>query len=134
MILFLLLVMGLGFLSYKKLMNFYINKETDYNDWTPDLGTKFETDIASTFYNKFGFVNLNGALCNFLKQPAMNGVVKLNNGYLFIPVSYSSDNILHEYADATIRFSEYLKIEVLLLYTQLLRVHQVNMILSYQLE
>lgn len=109
MILFLLLVMGLGFLSYKKLMNFYINKETDYNDWTPDLGTKFETDIASTFYNKFGFVNLNGALCNFLKQPAMNGVVKLNNGYLFIPVSYSSDNILHEYADATIRFSEYLK-------------------------
>ncbi|MBP5601256.1 MAG: hypothetical protein J6X78_00870 [Treponema sp.] len=109
MILFLLLVIGLGFLSYKKLMNFYINKEKDYNEWTPDLGTKFETDIASTFYNKFGFVNLNGALCNFLKQPSMNGVVKLNNGYLLSPISYSSDEVLQECADATIRFNEYLK-------------------------
>ena len=106
---FLVIIIGLGFLSYRKLTKFYINQEKDYNEWTPDLGSKFETDIASTFFNKFGFVNLNGAVCNALNQPCMNGVVKLNNGYLLTTLPYSSDEVLRTYADSTIRFNEYLK-------------------------
>ena len=106
---FLVIIIGLGFLSYRKLTKFYINQEKDYNEWTPDLGSKFETDIASTFFNKFGFVNLNGAVCNALNQPSMNGVVKLNNGYLLTTLPYSSDEVLRTYADSTIRFDEYLK-------------------------
>lgn len=106
---FLVIIIGLGFLSYRKLTKFYINQEKDYNEWTPDLGSKFETDIASTFFNKFGFVNLNGAVCNALNQPCMNGVVKLNNGYLLTTLPYSSDEVLRTYADSTIRFDEYLK-------------------------
>ena len=106
---FSVIIIGLGFLSYRKLTNFYINQEKDYNEWTPDLGSKFETDIASTFFNKFGFVNLNGAVCNALNQPCMNGVVKLNNGYLLTTLPYSSDEVLRTYADSTIRFDEYLK-------------------------
>ena len=43
-VVFSLIVIGLGFLSYKKLTNFYINQEKDYNEWTPELGSKFETD------------------------------------------------------------------------------------------
>lgn len=106
---FSVIIIGLGFLSYRKLTKFYINQEKDYNEWTPDLGSKFETDIASTFFNKFGFVNLNGAVCNALNQPYMNGVVKLNNGYLLTTLTYSSDPVLRTYADSTIRFDEYLK-------------------------
>lgn len=106
---FLVIIIGLGFLSYRKLTKFYINQEKDYNEWTPDLGSKFETDIASTFFNKFGFVNLNGAVCSALNQPYMNGVVKLNNGYLLTTLPYSSDEVLRTYADSTIRFDEYLK-------------------------
>ena len=106
---FSVIIIGLGFLSYRKLTKFYINQEKDYNEWTPDLGSKFETDIASTFFNKFGFVNLNGAVCNALNQPCMNGVVKLNNGYLLTTLPYSSDPVLRTYADSTIRFDEYLK-------------------------
>lgn len=106
---FSVIIIGLGFLSYRKLTKFYINQEKDYNEWTPDLGSKFETDIASTFFNKFGFVNLNGAVCNALNQPCMNGVVKLNNGYLLTTLPYSSDEVLRTYADSTIRFDEYLK-------------------------
>ncbi len=106
---FLVIIIGLGFLSYRKLTNFYINQEKDYNEWTPELGSKFETDIASTFYNKFGFVNLNGAVCNALNQPSMNGVVKLNNGYLLTTLTYSSDEVLRTYADSTMRLDEYLK-------------------------
>lgn len=108
-VVFSLIVIGLGFLSYKKLTNFYINQEKDYNEWTPELGSKFETDIASTFYDKFGFVNLNGAVCNALNQPSMNGVVKLNNGYLLTTLTYSSDDALRTYADSTIRLKEYLE-------------------------
>lgn len=108
-IVFMIIVVGLGFLSYRKLVNFYVNQERDYNEWTPELGSKFETDIASTFYNKFGFVNLNGAVSNALGQPSMNGVVKLNNGYLLTTMNYSSDDVLQEYADSTIRFNDYLE-------------------------
>lgn len=106
---FSLIVIGLGFLSYKKLTDFYISQEKDYNEWTPELGSKFETDIASTFYNKFGFVNLNGAISNALNQPYMNGVVKLNNGYLLTTMTHSSDDVLRTYADSTIKLNEYLK-------------------------
>lgn len=108
-IVFMGIVVGLGFLSYGKLVKFYVNQERDYNEWTPELGSKFETDIASTFYNKFGFVNLNGAVSNILGQPSMNGVVKLNNGYLLTTMDYSPDDVLQEYADSTIRFNDYLK-------------------------
>ncbi|SEM26191.1 SGNH hydrolase-like domain-containing protein, acetyltransferase AlgX [Butyrivibrio sp. ob235] len=106
---FLLIVLVFGGLSYSKLVNFYINQELDYNEWTPELGSKFETDIASTFYNKVGFVNLNGAICNILKQPTMNGVVKLNNGYLLSPFKHTSDKVLGKYADSVVKLNYYLK-------------------------
>ena len=106
---FILVVVVIGCLSCTKLINFYVNDEKDYNEWSPELGSKFETDIASTFYKKFEFVNVNGAVRNVLGQPSMNGVVKLNNGYLFTPMEYSSDEMLQDYADATIRFNLYLK-------------------------
>lgn len=109
LIVFSAIIVGLWFLSYRKLVNFYVNQEIDYNEWTPELGSKLETDIASTFYNKVGFVNLNGAVSNVLGQPSMNGVVKLNNGYLLTTMNYSSDDVLQEYADSTIRFCDYLK-------------------------
>lgn len=108
-IVFMAMVAGLGFLSCSKLVNFYVNQERDYNEWTPELGSKFETDVASTFYNKFGFVNFNGAVSNILGQPTVNGVIKLNNGYLFTAMDYSSDDVLQEYADSTVKFNNYLK-------------------------
>ncbi len=108
-ILFLLIVVGMGFFSFKNLMNFYINQELDYNEWTPELGSKFETDIASTFFDKFEFINMNGAICNILGQKSMNNIVKLNNGYLFTPIGYSSDEALIQYADSTAKLNNYLK-------------------------
>lgn len=108
-VIFATLVFGIGIISIRKLVKFYINQEIDYNEWTPELGSKFETDIASTFYNKVEFVNLNGAICSFLKQPKMNGIIKLNNGYLLNPIPYASDEVLREYADSTIRLNDYLK-------------------------
>ena len=108
-VVFIILVLGLGVLSGMKLVRFYVKQEIDYNEWTPELGNKFETDIASTFYQKFQFVNLNGAVSHLLGQSSMNNVVKLNNGHLMTPVQKSDDALLRRFADPTIQFHEYLK-------------------------
>lgn len=108
-IIFLLLIAGLGIINFKMLADFYINDETDYNDWSADLGSRLDTDIATSFYGKFRFVNINGAVRNLLEQREMNGVVKLNNGYLFTPMPRTSDETLQAYANNVISLNNYLK-------------------------
>lgn len=105
---FLLVTIVLGFASLVKLVNFYVNDVTDYNEWTAELGSQLETDIATSFYEKFEFVNLNGAIRNFLNQKEMNGVVKLNNGYLLTTCGYVPDESLQRIADALIEVDGYL--------------------------
>ncbi len=107
--LFLIIIFGFGSLSFRNLARYYINREQVNNEWLPEQGNEFETDIASTFYGKNGFVNLNGAICKALRQPYMNGVVKLNNGYLMSNMDHTSDEALRKYADSTAGFNEYLK-------------------------
>ena len=108
-VVFLIVVFFLGFFSQKNLINYYVNDELDYNEWTPELGSKFETVIASTFFQKFSFVNFNGAICSLLGQPQMNGVTKLKNGHLITPLPFVSDETLKEYSDSTAMFHEYLQ-------------------------
>jgi len=82
---------------------------TDYNEWSVDLGSKFETDIASNFYQKFQFVNFNGWVRNLLGQQEMNGIIKLNNGWLTTVCNYTADETLHECADSVIALKNYLE-------------------------
>ena len=60
-IVFIFTIVGLGVAGIYKLARFYIKDEVDYNEWTVELGNKFETDFTTNFYKKFQFVNLNGA-------------------------------------------------------------------------
>lgn len=78
-------VLLLSALSLCKLGDYYLNDAIDYNEWTPELGSRFETNIASTFFGKFDFVTFNGGVRRLLGQREMNGVVKLNNGMLTTP-------------------------------------------------
>ncbi len=105
---FLILVVLLGIISFSKLVDFYVNDEVDYNEWSADLGSRLETDIATSFYQKFNFININGMARNILNQHEMNDVVKLNNGYLLSPISYVSDEDLKYNADAVIKLKKYL--------------------------
>ena len=79
---FVLVVPVLGVISINYYLHFKINNELDYNEWKAELGSKLETDIASSFFRKFDFVNLNGLMRNVLLQQEMNGITKLNNGKL----------------------------------------------------
>lgn len=106
---FVLVTIVLGFAGFVKLVKFYVNEATDYNEWKADLGNEFETDVASNFYKKSEFVNLNGAIRNLLGQVEMNSMVKLNNGYLFVPHEYVPNESFEQNVDALIRLDKYLE-------------------------
>ena len=106
---FLIIIFGFGILSFANLTGYYINDETVNNEWTAEMGNKLETDISSTFFRKFSFVNLNGAVRRFFRQQEMNGVVKLNNGYLTEPLAICPDESIRDYVHRTESFNTYLK-------------------------
>ena len=108
-ILFPAIVILLGIAGFMNLARSYIHEEAVNNEWKEELGSKFETDIAGTFPGKTHFVDLNGAVHRILGQREMNGVVKLDNGYLLTPMEYCSDESLHHYAEKTAAFDSFLK-------------------------
>lgn len=105
---FLLAIGGLGLASFVGLISYYDTGTVKNNEWTVELGSKLETDIATTFFGKTSFVNYNGALNRLLGHREMNGVVKLNNGYLFSPWDYEEEEKLQNNADKVIELKEYL--------------------------
>lgn len=108
-VVFVLLVGAIGAVSIRNLVNYYVNDVVDYNEWTADLGSKFETDIATSFFEKMQFINANGAIRRVLGQQEMNGVVKLNNGYLVKTIEYVDDDTLNCYAQKVNELSDYLE-------------------------
>ena len=108
-IVFLLVTVIIGFFSFKNLINYYVNDVVDYNEWSADLGNKFETDEATAFWEKFQFVNLNGAVRNVLGQREMNGITKLNNGHLFSPQGKMKDEEIQASANEVIKYAEFCK-------------------------
>lgn len=110
-VVFVVVVILPGVISFVKLVDFYVNDEVDYIEWTADLGSQFETDIATCFLNKFEFVNFNGAIRNCLGQQQMNNVVKLDNGYLLSPIHYVSDEDLTPKVDAVVNLKRYLDVK-----------------------
>lgn len=108
LLIFVILIGGIGLLSEKNLFDFYVNVETDYNEWSASLGNKFETDIATTFYEKFQFVNVNGLFRKMIGQREMNGVIKLNNGYLYTTMEYVEDERIIDYGNRVVALERYL--------------------------
>lgn len=108
-VVFAICVFVLGGLSAGKLVRFYTLGETDDIEWIPQLGSKFETDVATNVFGKFNFINLNGAVRKYIGQRSMNGVVKLNNGYLLTTMPYCSDESLDKYTENVVKFNSYLE-------------------------
>jgi len=107
-IFFIICVFMIALISDYKVMNFYINNEIDYNEWNSSTDSKFETDYISNFWLKYQYVNLNGAVRNVLGQQQMNGVVKLNNGYLNQSIRRIDDDVINNDAQRTKRFQDIL--------------------------
>lgn len=93
--LFLGTVVFFGLTSSFNLGKAYLKHEYINNDWSPEKGTKLEADLSSTFFLKNAFIHGNGAIHKFLGQREMNGIVKLDNDYLFIPYEKLSDEEIY---------------------------------------
>ena len=107
---FVLLVPVLGVTSIWEYLDFKLNDRLDYNEWNAELGSKLETDIASSFHQKFEFVNLNGAMRNVLGQQEMNNITKLNNGKLAELFVHPPDEAdLRKRADKTVQLRDFLE-------------------------
>jgi hypothetical protein len=107
-IVFIVVVGALGITSFTKLIHYYDTGIIENNEWIVELGSKLETDIATNYYKKSSFVNMNGAIHRLLGQREMNGVVKLQNGYLLTTFEYKEDEILQHNAKKIIQLSNYL--------------------------
>ena len=94
--LFLLILFSFGIGSGYKALKYWINDEAVVNEWTVELGSKGETDYVSHFWGKVGFLNLNGFMRNLTAQREMNGVVKMDNGYLYLPYDSMSDEDMEQ--------------------------------------
>ena len=105
---FVFLVPFLGIICMLEFYDFKLNNRLDYNEWTAELGSRLETDIASSFHQKFLFVNLNGAIRNLLGQREMNHVIKLNNGKLIQTLPRLDDNVISNNAAQVARLRDYL--------------------------
>ena len=106
-VVFILVTAVLGFFSFTNLAKFYVNGEVDYIEWTADLGSRFETDIATTFVDKYAFISMNGAVRKLLGQREMNKTVKINNGHLIEPEPRKTDAEVKTAADEVIRYADF---------------------------
>lgn len=106
--LFIVILFSFGIVNGYKVMKFWINDETYNNEWTVDLGSKGETEYISNFWGKVNFLNLNGFMRNLTGQREMNGIIKLNNGYLFTPFDYVSDEELEQRTAALANLNRFL--------------------------
>lgn len=80
-----------SFFSIKNLLSCYIHQERLNSEQGVSVtGDALEQGLAAEFYQKIKYVELNGEVRKILGQKQMNGVVKLNNGYLTI-VSDNND-------------------------------------------
>ena len=106
--LFAVIVFSFGVVNGYKSMKFWINDEAYDNEWSVDLGSKGEMEYLSNFWGKNNFLNLNGLMRTLTGQREMNGIVKLNNGYLFTPFDRVSDEELENRAEDLAALDKYL--------------------------
>lgn len=105
---FILIVIIGGMVNLVKYLDFKINNRIDYNEWTLDLGSHVESDLASAAFQKMQYVNLNGAARSLFGQQYMNRVQKLDNGRLTFLQGMTSNEEIATYADGVARFSSHL--------------------------
>ena len=94
--LFVLCIELIGVMNLKGLVDYYVYEKSPVSEWKPEMGDKLEADYSSVFWGKMQYVNLNGFCRKILHQREMNGVIKLNNGYLAeVDTDSNTDIVIH---------------------------------------
>lgn len=110
-IIFFSLIFVLGILADKNLYRFKYYEEFQANyDFGDANGEDLQTEYAINFPFKTQMVDINGLMRSVAGQREMNGVTKLNNGYLTsISTNAMPDEYIENNAQAVIEYNNYCK-------------------------
>lgn len=107
-IIFLSFIFILGIMADKNLYRFKIYGESNSNyEFIQQEKGNLQAEYSANFPYKVQLVDINGFVKRIVGQREMNGVVKLNNGYLTAVDSTMSDEWLDRNSQAIIQFNEY---------------------------
>ena len=107
-IIFLSFIFILGIMADKNLYRFKIYGESNSNyEFIQQEKGNLQAEYSANFPYKVQLVDINGFVKKIVGQREMNGVVKLNNGYLTAVDSTMSDEWLDRNSQAIIQFNEY---------------------------
>ena len=106
--LFVLYIGFVGTMNLKGLIDYYIYDKNPSSEWTPQMGDKIEADYSSVFLGKMQYINLNGLCRKLLHQHEMNGITKLNNGWLASIDNNNSTDVVIQNAQKVGELNQYL--------------------------
>ncbi len=107
-ILFFAFIFVFAIANVYQLIKYYVTDEVSNNQIT-EMGNAAETTYITNFTGKNDFINLNGFVRNASGQNEMNGVIKLNNGYLLTTMDQCSEERLDSCAQEVFVLNDYLK-------------------------
>lgn len=110
----------IGFWGDRAFIRYELFNERAINyDFSVGEEDNIELIYSVNFPNKVNMVDLNGFVRNIFHQPEMNGVTKLNNGYLTVCMEELDSDVIKDYADEIVQYNDYcLDKGVKLLYIQ----------------
>ena len=85
------------------------NRIIDQNEAMPEEDASAEEKYLANFPIKMSFVEVNGFAKRICGQHEMNGVIKLNNGYLTQLCPKLDQGYLEDYVDAISEYSDFCK-------------------------
>ena len=106
---FLFIICFIGVVNLHRIMKHYINAEAATTEWKDEMQDRLEIDYASVFWGKSIFVDLNGWISKCIGQRQMNGVTKLENGYLTILDEEDDINTVRKNAEIINQFASHLE-------------------------
>jgi len=92
------------------ILSHYLKKEIENNN-IEMFSDKIEALYITYFWNKYGMINLNGAMREVLGIREMNGYIKLNDGVVAPVTDLIDEDTINEKADTVACLSDYLASE-----------------------
>ncbi len=79
---FLIIIFGFGLSADVTILRNRLTGAPDLSGWSADVGNGFENDYIASMPLKYEALDLNGAFRRLFGQREMNGIVRMDNGYL----------------------------------------------------
>ena len=95
---FLVIIFSFGLFADQALLRNRLTGAPDLSGWSADVGNGFENDYIAAMPLKYEALDLNGAFRRLFGQREMNGIVRMDNGYLTASMESMEPQVIAERA------------------------------------